>query len=211
MSGQNILQLPSGGNLTIAAADSASNNVATFPANTGTVITTGSSGKVIPAAALPAGCILQVVSATKTDTYGFAGAGTFSSIPGLSVTITPTSSTSKFLIISNIMLGVAAGSASAILQYVRNSTVIDIGNAAGSRPQVSAGYYSGDTAGTASFASISATYLDSPATGSTITYSIQGASSTSTTVYVNRTVDDRNFTGYDPRGTSTITVMEIAA
>jgi hypothetical protein len=43
MSGQTILRLPSGGNLTVAAADSASNNVATFPANTGTVVTTGST------------------------------------------------------------------------------------------------------------------------------------------------------------------------
>jgi hypothetical protein len=46
MSGQTILRLPSGGNLTVAAADSASNNVATFPANTGTVVTTGSTGGV---------------------------------------------------------------------------------------------------------------------------------------------------------------------
>lgn len=46
MSGQTKLLLPSGGSVTIAGQDSASNFVATLPANTGTVVTTGSTAVV---------------------------------------------------------------------------------------------------------------------------------------------------------------------
>lgn len=46
MSGQANLKLPSGGTITIAGQDSASNFVTTLPANNGTAITTGSTGVV---------------------------------------------------------------------------------------------------------------------------------------------------------------------
>ena len=46
MSGQTKLLLPSGGSITIAGQNSASNFVATLPANTGTVVTTGSTAAV---------------------------------------------------------------------------------------------------------------------------------------------------------------------
>lgn len=48
-SGQTTLLLPSGGTLTLAAQDSAVNNTATLPANSGTVVTTGSTGVVTQA------------------------------------------------------------------------------------------------------------------------------------------------------------------
>ena len=200
-----------GGTTTLVAANSATNYTATLPANSGTIITTGSTGNVIPRAAMPTGCILQVLSATKTDTQAFSGAASFSDASGLSITITPTSSTSKFLITSNLMFGVAAGLSGATFRFVRDSTPIDIGDAAGSRPLVTGGYYCGDTAGAAAYASVCGTFLDSPATTSAVTYKIQCSSSTGTAVYLNRTYDDRNLAGYDPRGTSTITVMEVAA
>jgi hypothetical protein len=199
-----------GGATTLVATSSATDYTATLPDNSGTVITTGSTGRVIPAAALPAGCILQVLSATKTDTQAFTGAASFSDATGLSITITPTSVTSKFLIMSNLMFGVSAGASGATFRFVRNSTAIDIGDAAGSRPLVTGGYYCGDTAGSASYSSVCGTFLDSPSTISAITYKIQCSSSTAVAVYLNRTYDDRNTSGYDPRGTSTITVMEVA-
>ena len=169
---------------------------------------TGSRG--IPKAAMPAGTVLQVLSATKTDTWSTSGAATWNDITGLSISITPTNSTSKILIFGNISIGTASGAASLVYRFVRGSTTICVGDAAGSRPQATGGFYAGDTAGSAPGASVSSMYLDSPATTSATTYKIQGTSSTGTTVYVNRTVDDRNTTGYDDRFTSTITVMEIA-
>jgi hypothetical protein len=49
MSGQANLKLPSGGSITIAGQDSASNFVATLPANNGTVLTTASTAAVTQA------------------------------------------------------------------------------------------------------------------------------------------------------------------
>jgi hypothetical protein len=199
------------GTITLDAPAVAGTNTLMLPAVTGTILTTASSGQSIPKAALPTGSILQIVNAVKTDTWSVAGAATFADVTGLSVSITPISSTSKILLFVNLSVGTAFGAASIVYRFVRNSTTICVGDAAGVRPQATGGFYSGDTSGAAAMASISSMFLDSPATTSATTYKIQGASSTATTVYVNRTVNDRDTTGYDARTTSTITVMEVAA
>ena len=56
-------------------------------------------------------------------------------------------------------------------------------------------------------------FIDSPATTSATTYKIQSniEYSGSTTNYINRTGDDANVIGYDPRVCSAITVTEILA
>jgi hypothetical protein len=203
----NLLGSTSGA-ITLQANAIAGTNTITLPASTGTVALTNT---VLTSAQLPAGSILQVVNAVKTDTFSVAGAATFADVTGLSVSITPISATSKILIFVNLSLGTASGLASFVYRLVRNSTTICVGDAAGVRPQATGGFYSGDTSGGAAMASVSSMFLDSPATTSATTYKVQGASSTATTVYVNRTVDDRNTTGYDARLTSTITVMEVAA
>jgi hypothetical protein len=51
------------GTLTIAAPNTNSNFTLTLPQNTGTLISTASTGQVIPKAALPTGSVLQVVQA----------------------------------------------------------------------------------------------------------------------------------------------------
>ena len=56
------------GAITISAPAVAGTNTITLPANTGTVITTASSGQVIPSGALPAGSVIQVVSASLAAT-----------------------------------------------------------------------------------------------------------------------------------------------
>ena len=178
-----------------------------------TFIVDGTNGLTFPNSTVQAsaGQVLQVLSATKTDTWSTSGAATWNDITGLSISITPTKSTSKFLIISNVMTGSVSGVAGLAARFVRNSTPICVGDAAGVRPQATGTFYGGDSAGTVPAASFSITYLDSPATASAITYKVQGTSSTASTVYVNRTDRDNNGTGYDGRYTSTITVMEVAA
>jgi hypothetical protein len=52
-------------------------------------------------------------------------------------------------------------------------------------------------------------FLDSPATTSSTTYKLQILSDNASTIAINRNVRDDN-AAYDPRGVSTITVMEIA-
>ena len=54
-------------------------------------------------------------------------------------------------------------------------------------------------------------FLDSPATTSSITYSIDiGGYDTSDAVYLNRAHQDNNFATYNGQPMSTLTVMEIA-
>ena len=199
------------GAITIAAPAVSGTNTLTLPANTGTILTTASSGQSIPKAALPAGSILLVVSVAKTDTCSTTGAATWNDITGLSATITPTSSTSKFLIVGSLNIGANSGAASLSFRYLRNSTIIGVGDSAGSRPQATGTFYAGDTAGAAAIGTSSLSFLDSPATASAITYKIQGTSSTASIVYVNRSVRDNDGTGYDARFISTLVIMEIAA
>jgi hypothetical protein len=172
---------------------------------------TGTRG--IPKAAMPAGTVLQVLSTTKTDTFSTTSTS-FVDVTGLSVSITPTSSTSKILVFFNVYTSANQNAASAPVRLLRDSTAIDIGDAASSRPRVSGVFYTGDVSVSiqASIGVTSNTFLDSPATTSATTYKMQMASANgSVTMYVNRTSADRDATTYDPRTASSITVMEIAA
>ena len=161
-------------------------------------------------AKMPAGSVLQVVSATKTDTAS-TSSGTFNDITGLSVSITPTSATSKILVLLNVLGGNNDGGAA--VQLVRNSTAIAIATSAtGSRINASFGNYynNGDANSTRGYG---LTHLDSPATTSSVTYKAQfrvGQTSGGREMYVNRANGNDDAT-YNIRTVSTITVMEIAA
>jgi hypothetical protein len=147
---------------------------------------------------------LQVVSNTKTDTFSTTS-GTLTDITGMSVTITPTSATSKILI--QYSLGLMQPSSAAVfgVALLRGSTVIGAGAAAGSRNPVSTSAISeGDRGGGQAF-----TFLDSPATTSATTYKLQVYINGGITVYLNRSSTDTDNTVYN-RTAATITVMEIA-
>lgn len=152
-----------------------------------------------------AGQVLQVVSTTKTDTFT-SSATSFSDVTGLSVSITPKSATSKILVIVDMVGSGVVGTNIAQFRLVRDSTVINAGNAAGSR---SLGIASTITSNNASPLNIGANYLDSPATTSSTTYKIQCRTSSGVTLYVNLAPDDSDDINRI-RTASTITVMEIA-
>ena len=170
-------------------------NLATFPA-----------GPRLANVNMPVGSVLQVVSATKTDTFSTTST-TYVDVTGLSVSITPTSTSSKIVVSFMFNGGVDTSSQGIILQLVRNSTPICVGDAVGSRPSCTASIGVGSTYSVEAF---SGSYLDSPATTSATTYKIQMIANAGVTAYVNRSVTDRNTSLYDPRTASTITVMEIA-
>jgi len=163
--------------------------------------------RAIPASTMPAGSVLQVVQTAKTDTFSSTSTS-FADITGLSVSITPSSASSKIFVFSTTPVG--ANSADQYnLRLVRDSTAIFIGNAAGSR---SLAFYGIDSSAIGSTAVLPQTivYLDSPATTSSVTYKIQGKSNGGTTWYVNRSSDDTD-ASYRTRTASSIIVMEIAA
>ncbi len=151
----------------------------------------------IPKAALPAGSVLQVVSFTSTSTAS-TSSGSYVDLSDMSLSITPSSATSKVLVFGTIHAEMT-GSDGGQIQIVRGSTAI--GNGAGGmhRNFLSQGY--GGVNGT----NVQFMFLDSPSTTSSTTYKLQWRVS-SGTAYFNRGVSLTNI-----NDTSTITLMEIAA
>jgi hypothetical protein len=145
--------------------------------------------------------VLQVVSTTKTDTFSTT-AGTFVDVTGLSVSITPSSTSSKvFVVVSVQMIG--SNVAVAAARLMRDSTALSVGDSAGgTRTQTSASAYEAENS-LAESCTISV--LDSPSSTSALTYKLQ---LNGNPAYVNRShTDGTNF----PRYASTITAMEISA
>ena len=141
------------------------------------------------------GGILQVVNIIKTNQYAVA-TGTPTDIPGLSASITPSSSTHKILIIAWVVISTSGGGGDGYVRLLRN------GNPIGNGDQ---GYF-GQSAGQDYFAGHSKpiTYVDSPSSTSALTYNIQtwGANTT----YVN----GRGYNG-DFVTSSGITLMEVSS
>jgi hypothetical protein len=153
-----------------------------------------------------AGGILQVLQAVKTDTQSFSGLSTtFSDISGLSVTITPSSSSSKFLIISSVFIG--SGGNPAQSRLMRGTTPIFIGDSAGSRTRSTAQYHG--TGDNLEGQHHSYSFLDSPASSSAITYKPQLSIGGNATHYVNRVGRDNDAQAEDNRLASSFIVMEV--
>lgn len=161
------------------------------------------------------GSILQVANAIKTDTQSSSIAlGGTAAISGLSVTLTPTSNSSKFLIMGSVVGGnnttpVYGGLA---LRLVRNSTAIALGATSGSRTPVTSSQLT-VVSDQVNHSNLTFNVLDSPATSSAVTYSVELVNA----VHVNSTITfyvNRN--DFDPdgarnaRAVSTLTVMEVA-
>ena len=161
------------------------------------------------------GHILQVLQATKTDTFS-TNSQTFVDITDLEVTITPLSTSSKILLLYNVSCGVTSGHS--VIKAVRTiggtTTDVLVGDADGSnRVRANNKIYNTSTYNTTyTTYSMVGQILDSPNTTSAVTYKIQGASpySASYTLVVNRTGTTSDIS-WDARTSSQITVMEVAA
>tara|TARA_R110002096_G_scaffold273554_1_gene467472 strand:- start:751 stop:1281 length:531 start_codon:yes stop_codon:yes gene_type:complete len=154
---------------------------------------------VIVSSALPAGSLLQVVSTTKTDAFSLSASG-YQDVPGLSVSITPSSASSKILILFHVVAGNSVTAGDVRVNLVRDSTNIaqgTTGTSVNSTTAVKTGVnYVPYT--------VSLSHLDSPASASSITYKIQIAKSTGVAT-VNRRGDNA------ANGmVSSITLMEVA-
>jgi hypothetical protein len=161
------------------------------------------------------GAILQVVSDVKTDPQVSAsiGAGTTVDITGLSVSITPSSASSKILLLAQVN---GVGSVNGIyvgFEFVRDSTQIGKGDNEGNRVGMTAGGSIGFSANNYGNMTTHMSFLDSPATTSAITYKVRlrNAASGTQTLYVNRNIDDSNLLWDTFRSICTITAMEVAA
>ena len=157
--------------------------------------------------ALPAGVggkVLQVVQTFKSDAFSSTSDGFFD-ITGLSVAITPSSSSNKVLVISDLALGASDFNAFNIgFKVLRGSTNIGISTAGSNNYSGGFNFYGNDT--TYAFGNAKV-FLDSPSTTSATTYKVQGTKlDSSGTFYLNR-----RGSSTAAGGASSITVMEIGA
>ena len=168
------------------------------------------TNRIIPRDGLPSGAsggIIQVKSVTKTDTFQTTSSS-FVDVTGLSVSITPQSSSNKILILVHLSGDGRSSQARANFRLMRGSTAICIGDAAGGRERSTFGIYRPNDDHTTETAS--AVHLDSPATTSSVTYKIQveNGNQTGDNVSVNRAYSWSDSTAH-PATTSSITVMEV--
>lgn len=201
-----IKLLHSGGNGVILAAPTsnpAADRTLRLPGDAdGTIATTATAGK-----------ILQVVQATKTDTESFTVATqTLHQYTTLSVSITPSASSSKILVI--LHLSFSNESEQKIHYGVQRTiggsgaTSIGVGDAAGNRKRFGGGQYTYSNPAT----TVNYSFLDSPSTTSAcVYYPILGHDSGSTKTFnINKSHGDSD-SGQNARYMSSIIVQEVGA
>ncbi len=163
---------------------------------------------------LPAGVggkVLQVQSTTKLDTFTTTSTS-FTDITGMSVSITPSNTSSKIFITASCNLGVDGTDRNILLKLVRGSTDIYLSDQSGSNRQRSSGgiHTTHGASQPQESQSVNVMFLDSPSTTSATTYKLQGLTQASSNTFtLGRTPgndDDTNRASFP----SSITVMEIA-
>ena len=142
------------------------------------------------------GLPVQVVSVSKTDSFN-TNSTSYTDITGFTASITPSSTSSKILVISNWMWG---SSASPYPKFIllRGSTSINIGDTDTGATRVSVGNNTdpaGDE-GNIQQEQLAHHFLDSPSSASSVTYKWQTKTFNSgRTIYIGRTVYDTNSNG----------------
>ena len=167
---------------------------------------------IIPVAGVPTGGgggIIQIKNAIKTDTQSTGASSDFVDITGLSVAITPTSSSSKILICCNITAGHSATSNVFGFRLMRGSTAIAVSDSDGNRRQWTFGEMTARSNTNNTTHSVGGTFLDSPGVDTAVTYKLQLYNRYGT-IYINRSGEDSNSDNHG-RGVSAITVMEVSA
>lgn len=169
------------------------------------------TGDGLATSGLPTGAVLQVKSVLMTGTQSFAGTAFTAITDGtnaLSISITPTSSSSKFLLFMNINASADNGGSRFGFRFLRGSTVIGNSDTEGSRTPVATATQGTDSNSIDLYST--QMFLDSPATASAITYSVKGqVESSSSNLHINRSGSNANSTTVYTAASS-LTVMEIA-
>ena len=181
------------------------------------------TNRIVPRDGLPAGSaggIIQVKHTTKTDPWEHPTPNaTYAKVTGLDVSITPTRSDSKILIMASVNFSTAYWQGYGALYKkvgAGSDAVVEgaIGGANGAQPRYSFTglQYSGVSGQAYNQYHGSINYLDSPSTTSTVTYSIYMRSyNNGYGIYCNRNADDsRTSSDYYGRGASFITAMEVS-
>ena len=191
------------GTFTLASPATNTDRVLTLPDEAGTVLTTAG----VPASAMPAGSVLQVVQAYRTSMLT-----TTSSTPVdvLTASITPSSTNSRILIMASGLEATYAGDGNTYSRHLlkRDATSIYVGDASGSALGGSSGRF-GRQSNSASD-QVVMNYVDSPSSTSSITYKWQFYSHRGPSWTVSIGGSARNSYAGDTRSPSSLILMEIA-
>ena len=169
------------------------------------------------------GTVMQTVShmETGTGTYSISGsartyvrliaANAASGTAHVSATITPSSTSSKILIMSHVFFEPSVSEHETLFTLFRDTTQLGSagsGNRPGGMAMIRIGHGSQNLDSTPDGATVQ--FIDSPSSTSAITYSLAFShSSTSGTFHLNKSVTDSDTVAYE-RGTSSIILQEIA-
>ena len=156
------------------------------------------------------GKLLQVQQAVKTDTF-ITNSQSLVDITGMSVSITPSATTSKVLVFVSYCHSHAQSDRWSLFTLLRDSTEIYLGNTSNNRSRASTfNGLIGASGDSVDMKSSNICFLDSPNTTSATTYKLQCKTQDSNYLTFNRSGGDQNASS-GGRTASSITAMEIAA
>jgi hypothetical protein len=196
-SGSGVIKFAAGGNGEKMRIDS-SGNVKLSTASTSIL---NSSGRPM---LNQTGGILQVVNAALTGSVSTSSSSMVDT--GLTATITPSSTSSKILVLVTLNQISCDNASLTLIAVTRNGSTFVYNSSGGNATSYQAFASGGGQSNNRQLTAGSLTYLDSPASSSALTYKVRIANNSGTaTSYLNQWALNT-----DAGGVSTITLMEIA-
>ena len=158
-----------------------------------------------------AGIGSNVVQTVKTDVFSTTSSS-YTDITGLTATITPSSATSKILVVAQMSVGISETDGATVYLRLNGGNSSDyVGDTAGSRTRAAGmiRHQNADLYAAAVTQNIVLAYLDSPSSASAVTYAAQIFRSNGT-AYINRAGQDAD-AAEQARLSSSITLIEVEA
>ena len=206
-----LAKMASGTDGNIISYDASGNPVAIATGSDGQVLTSGGAGAP-PAFEAASPYLHTVQTHVIVASSQSISAGAVTNITNLNATITPTSGTKILVTVRWNGEGSSTQNNDSVFGVRRDSTIVGSPDAASSRAVgmaiLSQGYWDTNAATTPD--SCFYQYLDSPSTGSAITYHATIRNPVGQTIYNNRSVTDSDGVTVE-RLTSTITLQEVVA
>ena len=171
------------------------------------------TGKTVTLPSGTGGKILQVATAVKTDVFSFTSTS-FTDVTGLSVNLTPSNTNNTIILMATVYMSARGNVSAPYAAFGKGGSVItaSTGDAAGSRPRVTSAYYNGDYGdNNVIYDVLPMLYSETAGATTQQTYSVMVRQGGAITMYVNRSIIDRDTSNYEARGISSLIAMEVSA
>ena len=167
----------------------------------------GTGNATLLTSASSTGKILQIQQTKLSSAVSLSGTSGYADISSFSVNITPASSSNKILVMVDMK---ASTEGEVIFQLVRNTTAIG-NSSAGAHSSFHGLFGNSNRSHYYDLQPIQFNFLDDAENTNAHTYKVQWSNITNVNTYLNRTAYSATGTHYSYSGTSTLTVMEVAA